>query len=105
MSASQVVVLVSLLARIYSVPEAQMQCMVYRESSYNVEAINGVHIGLAQFRPETLTWMAGMASDDPLFLHSHMTPSAGDPVYSLALMAWAMRNGYGEHWSTWELCN
>lgn len=28
----------------------------------------------------------------------------GNPVHDLILAAWAMGEGYGEHWSTWEGC-
>ena len=41
MSVGQVVAVVSLLAQMYQVPEPLMQCVVYRESSYRVDAASG----------------------------------------------------------------
>lgn len=104
MTVGQVAVMVSLLAQIYAVSPSQLQCMVYAESSFDVAAVNGVYVGLAQWRPETMVWLDGKAQNDPLWLHRHMTMDASDPVYAVSLMAWAIRNGYGEHWSTWGRC-
>lgn len=101
-SVGQIVVLVSLMARIYGVDPAMLDCMAYRESSYNVEAVNGVHVGTMQWNPDTLEWLAEKAAADPLWLHGYL--SHDDPVFRIALAAWAVRNGYGEHWETYSMC-
>jgi hypothetical protein len=99
-----VVAIIALLAQVYSVDAGLLNCIVAHESDYRTDAVNGIHEGLCQYNPETLTWMAGMAADDDTFLHGYMTPDANEPVYALSLMAWAIRNGMGAHWSTWRLC-
>jgi hypothetical protein len=103
-TAGQVVVLVSLLCRVYSAPEPVMQCMVAAESDYQVGAVNGPCVGLAQWHPETLEWLGGLAARDPLWLHGYLPVDATDPVYSLALMAYWVAHGRGSEWSTWEGC-
>jgi hypothetical protein len=100
----QVVVLVSLMCRVYGAPEPVMQCMVAAESDYNVTSVNGVHLGLAQYHPDTLEWLGGLADTDPLWLHGYLPADATDPVYSIALMAYWVANGRGSEWSTWEGC-
>lgn len=97
----QVVAIVALIAQMYSVDPALLDCVVYRESSYNVQAVNTVHEGLCQYKPSTRTWMLGLAASDPLWLHGGIP--AG-PVQDVALLAWAIRRGYGEHWSTYGMC-
>lgn len=104
MTVSQVVVLVSLLARIYGAPEPVLQCMVQAESDYDVAAVNGPCLGLAQWHPETLEWLSGLADADPLWLHGYLPADATDPVYSIALMAYWVSNGRGREWSTYSMC-
>ena len=104
MTAAQVVIVVRLLAGLYAVDAGLLDCIIYRESSYNVDARNGIHIGVAQYNPDTLVWLGEKALDDPLFLHRHMAIDATEPVYSIALLAWAVRGGYGPHWSVWDIC-
>lgn len=101
MTVGQVIVTVALLAQCYGVDPALMQCITYRESSYNVNATNGVHTGLVQWRPETRAWLAEKAQADPLWLHGGIGEG---PVQDVALAAWAVSEGYGRHWSTWEGC-
>ena len=111
MTVGQVAVITALFAIMYRAP--QMDCMVYKESSYRAQAVNGPHRGAAQFRhPEQgeSIWdlLAGMAVRDPGFMHGpyvreHWDPH--DPIAALAVMGWAIQNGYGEWWSTWEMCN
>lgn len=61
MSVGQVIVTLSLLSRMYGVPEPLMQCLVYAESSYDVNATNGIHEGLCQYNPDTRLWLAEKA--------------------------------------------
>lgn len=102
MTAGQVVAVVALLAQMYGVDPALMDCMVYRESSYNVAAVNGVHTGVMQWNPSTLEWLSEKAANDPLWMHGYM--DSGEPVYQIALSAWAVANGFGSHWSVWSSC-
>ena len=102
MTAGQVVAVVALLAQMYGVSPAVMDCIAYRESTYRVDATNGVHTGVMQFRPETLEWLGEKASNDPLWMHGYM--DSGEPVYQIALSAWAVANGFGSHWSVWSSC-
>ena len=97
----QAIVTVALLAQMYGVDPALLDCIVYRESSYNVASQNGIHTGLAQWNPSTREWLAGKAATDPLWLHGNI--GAG-PVQDVALAAFWMARGMGPHWSTWELC-
>ena len=100
MTAGQVIVTVALLSRMYGVDPAVMDCIAYRESTYNVNAVNGIHQGVMQWNPSTLAWLGGKAQEDPLWLHG----GAGGTVYEIALAAWAVSEGYGSHWATYEGC-
>ena len=101
MTAGQVIVTVALLSRMYGVDPAVMDCIAYRESTYNVNAVNGIHQGVMQWNPDTRDWLAGKAKTDSGWLHGDI--GAG-PVQDVALAAWAIKQGYGEHWSTWGMC-
>ena len=101
MTVSQVIVMVRLLAGMYSVDPALLDCIVARESDYAIGAVNGQHEGLCQFKPSTRTWLAGKAAADPAWLHGGI--DAG-PVQDVALAAWAVRNGFGAHWATYAGC-
>ena len=99
MTIGQAVAIVAILAQVYGTP--QLACIVAHESDYDVTAVNGECVGLVQWRPSTRAWLAEKAAADPLWLHGDI--GAG-PVYNVALAAWAIKAGYGEHWSTWTLC-
>jgi len=101
MTAAQVIIIVSLLARMYSVDPALMDCIVQRESNYATGAVNGVHVGLVQWNPDTRAWLAEKAADDPAWLHGGIGEG---PVQDVALAAWAVGRGYGSHWSTYAIC-
>jgi len=101
MTAGAVIVMVRLLAGLYGVDPALLDCIVARESDYAIGAQNGVHVGLAQWSPSTRTWLAGKAAEDPLWLHGGI---AQGPVQDVALCAWAVHNGYGSHWATFAAC-
>ena len=101
MTVSQAIVTVALLAQMYGVDPALMDCIVYRESSYNIQAQNGVHTGLVQWRPETRAWLAEKAATDPSYLHGNI--GAG-PVQDVALAAYWIARGMGSHWSTFAGC-
>jgi soluble lytic murein transglycosylase-like protein len=62
MTAAQVIIVTRLLAGLYGVDPALMDCIVAHESSYNVAAQNGIHEGLCQWNPSTREWLAGMAA-------------------------------------------
>ena len=102
MTAAQVVIVVRLLAGLYAVDAQMMDCIAMRESDYNVNAQNGIHIGVMQWSPSTLAWLGGKVQADPLWLHGHMDST--EPVYQIALSAWAIRNNYGSHWATFSMC-
>ena len=101
MTAGAVIVMVRLLANLYSVDPALLDCIVSHESDYAIGAVNGVHVGLAQWNPSTRTWLAGKAAEDPLWLHGGI--GAG-PVQDVALAAFWIKRGMGPHWSTYEIC-
>lgn len=101
MTAAQVVVIVRLLAGVYGVDPALLDCIVSHESDYAIGAVNGTHEGLCQFKPTTRDWLAGKAAGDPAWAHGGI---AQGPVFDVALAAWAIGRGYGAHWSTWQIC-
>lgn len=107
MAPSHVITVIALMARIYSVNPAVIQCTIFYESAFNVEAQNGEHVGVAQFHPRTFHWMLDMASSDPQFRHMHLfgVPTPSDPLQAIALMTWAFRNGYQDHWCAYRLCH
>ena len=100
-TAGAVIVMVRLLASLYQADPALLDCIVAHESDYAIGAQNGVNEGLCQWNPDTRDWLAGKAAGDSAWLHGDI--GAG-PVFDVALAAWAIRNGFGAHWSTWELC-
>jgi len=102
MTIGEIIVIVSLLAQMYGVSPDLMDCIAYRESSYNASAVNGVCIGPMQWHPDTLEWLGEKASNDPLWMHGYM--DSGEPVYQIALAAYSIRRGYGRHWSTFSMC-
>ena len=101
MTAGQVIVVVALMAQIYGVDPALLDCIAYRESTYSVDAVNGACTGVMQWHPETLAWLGEKAQGDPAWLHGDI--GAG-PVQDVALSAWAIKKGYGEHWATFRGC-
>ena len=101
MTAGAVIVMVRLVASLYGVDADMMQCIVERESSYNVAAQNGECVGLVQWRPSTREWLAGKAAADPAWLHGNI--GAG-PVQDVALAAFWIARGMGSHWATYEGC-
>lgn len=100
-SAGAVIAIVALLAHVYQVDPALLDCVVERESSYEVTAVNGPHTGLCQYKPTTRAWMLSLAAADPYWLHGGIP--AG-PVQDVALLAWALRRGYGSHWAVYRAC-
>ncbi len=69
MTAGQIVAIIGLLARMYSVDAGQLQCIVQHESDYNVNAVNGPCVGLAQYNPDTRQWLGELARGDSGWLH------------------------------------
>ena len=105
MAAGQVIAMIAIIASMYGVNPKMMDCVVNAESSYNIYAENGIHKGLGQYNPNTFEWFMEMAQRDVAFIHADVVVGdMTDPVSALTLMAWAIKNGYAEHWSTWELC-
>ena len=45
--------------------------------------------------------LAEKAASDPLWLHGDIGEG---PVYNVALAALALKNNYGSHWATYEMC-
>lgn len=83
----------------YGVDEKLLDCVVFRESSYNFEAIgdNGKAHGLGQFHLQTWQWfreMMGKPTTDTRF----------NPDDALDTMAWAFSEGYQNHWTCYKLC-
>ena len=101
MTAGAVIVMVRLLANLYGVDPALLDCIVARESDYAIGAQNGIHEGLCQFKPTTRDWLAGKAAADPAWAHGGI---AQGPVYDVALMAYSIKRGYGSHWATYAGC-
>jgi hypothetical protein len=97
----QVIAIIALLGQIYSVDAGLLDCMIHAESDYRTDAVNGECVGLAQWHPETKAWLGEKAREDSGWMHGDI--GEGD-VYDLALTAWAVRNGYGDHWATFEMC-
>ena len=105
MAAGQVIAMIAIIASMYGVEPKMMDCMVRAESDYNIYAENGIHKGPGQYNPDTFAWFMSMAQEDAAFPHKDVVVNdRTDPVSALTLMAWAIKNGYAEHWSTWELC-
>lgn len=107
MTAGTVIVMARLIAGLYGVDADMMDCIIAHESGYQTGARNGIHVGLAQFRPDTWDWMIGMALADPTFVHAGVVradPRRENAVASLTMLAWGIRDGRGAHWSTWEMC-
>lgn len=102
MTIAEVIIVVRILAGLYGVSPAVMDCIARCESDYNVDATNGVHVGVMQWNPSTLEWLSEKAANDPLWMHGYMDSS--EPVYQIALSAWAVANGFGSHWSVWSSC-
>ena len=101
MTVGQAVAVVALLAQMYGVDPALMQCIVERESSYNVASQNGIHVGLVQWNPSTRAWLAEKAAADPLWLHGGIGEG---PVQDVALAAFWIKRGMGPHWSVFQGC-
>jgi soluble lytic murein transglycosylase-like protein len=87
MTIGQAIVTVALLAQMYGVDPALMQCIVERESNYATGAVNGPCVGLAQWNPDTRAWLAEKAAGDSGWLHGDIEPG---PVQDVALFWLAM---------------
>lgn len=108
MSPQQVIVIIALLANFYGVDSGQATCMIYHESSFRVGAVNGIHVGLAQWNPETFEWLALRAVQDKGFYHREYVftnLTEHDPLTNVLVFIWAVDHGYEEHWSTLEECS
>jgi soluble lytic murein transglycosylase-like protein len=106
MAAGQIIAMIAIIASMYGVDPKMMDCMVRAESDYNIYAENGIHQGLGQYNPDTFEWFMSMAKKDVAFVHSDVVvDDMTDPVSALTLMAWAIKNGYAEHWSTYGGCS
>ena len=101
MTIGQAIAVVALMAQMYGVDPALMDCIVRNESDYAIGAVNGVHTGLVQWRPETRAWLAEKAATDPSYLHGDI--GAG-PVQDVALAAFWIARGMGSHWATFAGC-
>ena len=107
MSVRLILLIIVLVAPMYGTDPMQVACIIHAESDFDVYAVNGIHVGLAQFAPDTFEWLVGLALRDPGFLHAEVVrlyPSQADPVQNVIMLSWAIANGYGPHWSTWEEC-
>ena len=98
-----------LLAGSYGVHPSALECTLWHESRWDPEAVNGVHLGLSQFRtedPSTWDWMLEQALADPTYHHAHLhqDPDPRDPLQAIALTVWAFREGYQWHWSAYRFC-
>ena len=96
------IVIVRLLAALYGVSPDYAQCIVQHESDYDALAANGPHLGIAQFKIETMHWALkrmGLPWD---------WQRQGDPrrvpAVSAAAMLTCMWWGYERWWSTDGLC-
>lgn len=102
MSVRDLVMLTALLANLYGVDPGYAQCVVYHESRYVVNAVNGEHLGLAQFKEGTMRWALEQMGA------SWDWETMGDPRLhpptTLAAMCYLMGRGYTHWWSTHFLC-
>ena len=101
MSVGAVIVTIRLLAGLYGVDPALLDCIVAHESDYAIGAVNGIHEGLCQWNPSTREWLAEKASADTAWLHGDI--GAG-PVQDVALAAFWIARGMGSHWATFAGC-
>ena len=108
MSAAQVIITLSLLARIYGAPAPLMECLSFYESAHDVGAQNGVYIGALQLGPE---WWQELA---PLYLADKPAPhreyvaahnTREDVLSSMIVGTWAVAHGYQNRWSANRLCH
>ena len=107
MTAGQVIVTIVLIAQVYGVNPAAMQCCSWHESRHDPAATNGIHQGVYQYNPKTFAWFLSMAREDPRFLHAYLftEPDPYDYMQAITLTAWAWANGYEWHWSAYRLCH
>jgi len=90
---------ISHYARAYDLNEELVDCIVFRESSYNFQAVgdNGKAIGLGQIWPES--WK---------HLRLAMGKSTADTRTNLddalETLCWGLANGYHNWWSTYNDC-
>lgn len=88
-------------AELHDLDPALAREVAFLESSWRTDAVgdDGESVGLYQFKSETWQWMTDLAG----------MPDWADPAnrtdsrMAAYVATWAMANGYGEHWSTWEL--
>lgn len=83
----------------YGVDRELADCVVFRESSYNFEAIgdSGKAHGLAQFHLPTWKWMRGL-------MGKSTADTRMNPDDALATMCWGIASGYGNHWTPFNSC-
>jgi hypothetical protein len=74
--------------------ETMVSQVTFCESSNKHEGVWGKagEYGVAQFKPRTFQWMARMAG--------HPEYRIGNRNDQIAILRWAIKNGYGNHWST-----
>lgn len=102
MSIHELVMLTALLANLFGADPGRAQCVVYHESRYVVDAVNGEHLGLAQFKIETMRWGLEQMGID--WDWEAMGDPRLHPPTALAVMAYLMGRGYTHWWSTYRMC-
>jgi len=106
-SISHVLVLIALVARTQGVPVETLDCIVFYESSYRVDAIGALgEVGLGQIKPATGAFLLEQALADPNARHL-FEPLAdralADPVLNLRLTAFGWQR-WPQWWATTPLC-
>lgn len=75
--------------------------VVKLESNYEIDAVGdkGLAYSVAQFHEETFNWMKQKALDQgqPFFYLEYKNPAD-----QITLLVWAIKNGYGNSWSTYK---
>ena len=88
----------------------QLSCIARRESDFDVLALSSAGaVGVVQWMPETHAWMTSLFRaradmDHPVWGLLAGEIVLGNPVHDLILAAWAIEQGYGRHWATWNRC-
>ena len=106
-SVSHVLVLISLIAQAHATPVERLDCVVFHESSYRVEAVGAAgEVSLGQLMPETAREILTHALANPersyLFEHIRGRP-LDDPVLNLSLTAYGIER-WPAKWTTMRLC-
>ena len=108
MTASQVVVTLSLLARMYGTDPALIECLSYYESGHDAMAANGDYLGPLQLGSEfwhefAPRYLADETAPHRAYVRANNTRD--DALAGMIVGTWAVAHGYRERWSANRLCS